>query len=256
MPDVAGLLADFRPDGKRYVLAAHVTGMAETAFPDGPPERRRRRRAKPKGAKTAATKTPAARRGSSSRRIRSMSSSSPTPTCSTTGSGSQSQDFFGQQVIVPIANNGDFVANAVDVLAGGQDLIGLRSRGTAARPFEVVDRIQRQAQARYSTEEQGLQAKLKATEAQLAGLTGKNEVGAPATLSPDQSKAVEQFRADMLQTRRQLREVQAALRRNIQELKEGFEFLDIALIPIIVAVAAIIVGAVRVKRRRRRAVEA
>ncbi len=28
LPDVAGLLADFRPDGKRYILAAHVTGMA------------------------------------------------------------------------------------------------------------------------------------------------------------------------------------------------------------------------------------
>ena len=56
----------------------------------------------------------------------------------------QSQDFFGQRVVVPIANNGDFVANAVDVLAGGEDLIGLRSRGTAARPFEVVDRIQRE----------------------------------------------------------------------------------------------------------------
>src|SRR6516165_4070374 len=38
MPDVAGLLAEFKPDNKRYILAAHVTGTAESAFPDGPPK--------------------------------------------------------------------------------------------------------------------------------------------------------------------------------------------------------------------------
>src|SRR5208282_6913880 len=57
----------------------------------------------------------------------------------------QSQDFFGQRVAIPIANNGDLVANAIEVLAGGNDLIGLRSRGTSARPFEVVDQIERNA---------------------------------------------------------------------------------------------------------------
>ena len=123
----------------------------------------------------------------------------------------------------------------------------------APRPVRstVVDRIQREAQARYSAEEQALRTKLKATQAQLADLTGKDQADSPATLSPQQTRAIEQFRADMVQTRRQLRKVQAALRRNIQELKEGFEFLDIALIPIIVAVVAIAVGAVRLKRRRR-----
>src|SRR6516165_10149134 len=38
LPDVAGLLAQFKSDNKRYVLAAHVTGMVDTAFPDGPPK--------------------------------------------------------------------------------------------------------------------------------------------------------------------------------------------------------------------------
>ncbi len=168
----------------------------------------------------------------------------------------QSQDFFGQRVVVPTANNGDFVANAIDVLAGGEDLVGLRSRGTAARPFEVVDRIQRDAQAHYSAEERALQDRLKDTEGKLASLTGKDQSAAPASLSPEQSKAIDQFRTDILQTRRQLRDVQAALRSNIQRLKTGLEFLNIALIPIIVAAVAVILGVLRRRRRRRRAVEA
>jgi len=142
------------------------------------------------------------------------------------------------------------------VLAGGDDLVGLRTRGTSARPFTVVDQIQSEAQARYSAEEQALQAKLKDTQAKLASLTGKDQANAPATLSAEQTKAVEEFRADMVQTRRQLRDVQAALRTDIRQLKAGLEFLDIALIPIIVAAVAIVVGALRLRRRNRRAAEA
>ena len=164
-------------------------------------------------------------------------------------------DFFGQRVVIPTANNGDFVANAVEMLAGGNDLVGLRSRGTSARPFDVVSEIERDAQERYSAEERALQQKLKDTQAKLAELTGKDRGNAPATLSPDQAKAIEEFRTDMLQTRRQLREVQAALRSDIGRLKAGLEFLDIALIPIIVAAAAVILGIVRLGRRGRRMAE-
>src|SRR5271169_3197992 len=38
LPDVAGLLAQFKSDNKPYILAAHVTGTVDTAFPDGPPK--------------------------------------------------------------------------------------------------------------------------------------------------------------------------------------------------------------------------
>ena len=60
----------------------------------------------------------------------------------------------------------------------------------------------------------------------------------------------------MVQTRRQLRDVQAALRSDIRRLKAGLEFLDIAMIPIIVMALAIILGALRLKRRHRHTVEA
>ena len=101
-----------------------------------------------------------------------------------------------------------------------------------------------------------LQAKLKDTQAKLASLTGKDQPNAPASLSAEQTKAIEDFRADMVQTRRQLRDVQAALRSDIGRLKTGLEFFDIALIPIIVAAAAVILGVLRLRRRSRRAAEA
>jgi ABC-type uncharacterized transport system involved in gliding motility auxiliary subunit len=255
LPDVAGLLADFKPDGKRYVLAAHVTGMTGTAFPNGPPKPAEPPMSQPSSGKPAAKPAPSAKWLRDSANPINVVVVADTDVLDDRV-WVQSQNFFGRRVVVPVANNGDFVADAVDVLAGGEDLIGLRSRGTTARPFEVVARIEREAQARYSAEEHALQQKLKATEAKLADLTGKDQTDTPADLSPEQTKAVGQFRVDMLQTRRQLRDVQGALRSNIQRLKGGLEFLDIALIPIIVAAVAVIVGAVRAKRRRRRTAQA
>jgi ABC-type uncharacterized transport system involved in gliding motility auxiliary subunit len=259
LPDVAGLLAEFKPDDKRYILAAHVTGTAESAFPDGPPKPPEPAKPDAKEGETApATPEPAPASADSLKQ-----SAKPINVVVVADTDMlddrfwlQKQEFFGQRLLVPTANNGDFIANAIEVLAGGDDLVGLRSRGTSARPFEVVERIQQEAQARYSAEEHALQARLKDTQAKLATLTGKDQANAPANLSAEQTKTIEEFRADMVQTRRQLRDVQGALRSDIGRLKTGLEFLDIALIPIIVAAAAIVLGALRLRRRSRRITEA
>jgi gliding motility-associatede transport system auxiliary component len=277
LPDVASLLSQFKSDNKRYILAAHVTGIVDTAFPDGPPKPPEP--AKPEtAAKPAVTDPPtgeaAAKKPAEAAPAPAKPAETPAADWLKTSAQPinvvvvadtdmlddrfwmQTQDFFGQRIAVATANNGDFVANAIEVLAGGNDLVGLRSRGTSARPFLVVDRIERDAQERYSAEERALQQKLKDTQTKLADLTGKDQANAPTTLSPEQTKTIEEFRAEMLQTRRQLRNVQSALRSDIGRLKGMLEFLDIALIPIIVAAVAVVLGVVRLRRRSGHAAEA
>jgi ABC-type uncharacterized transport system involved in gliding motility auxiliary subunit len=252
MPDVAGLFARFKPADKRFILAAHITGTARTAFPDGPPKPPAPK--PPAGA--APPPTPPAKPAMSvpkplAHSLRPINVVLVADTDMLDDRfWAHSENFFGRRVIVPIADNGSFVDDAIEVLAGGEDLIGLRSRGTSARPFVVVERIQRAAQARYSAKEHALEQNLKATEARIATLTTGT---GPASLSPQQEKAIAQFRTTLLETRRQLRDVQAALRGSIQRLKALLEFFDIALVPILVALVAVIVGIVRLKRRGRRA---
>ena len=57
----------------------------------------------------------------------------------------------------------------------------------------------------------------------------------------------------MIAIRQQLRQVQLALRENIRRLQAWLEFFDIAFVPILVGIAAIIIGIVRRERRKRRA---
>jgi ABC-type uncharacterized transport system involved in gliding motility auxiliary subunit len=234
LPDVAGLLAQFRPEQRQFVLAAHITGDAATAFPDG----------KPGGAPDPAS--PALKQSAQPVNIVVVADTDMLDD----RFWAQTRDFYGQRVVEPLANNSDFLANAVEVLAGGQDLVDLRSRGSVARPFEVVQRIQRSADDRYAAEQRGLQDKLKQTQAKLHSLTTGEGAANAAALTADQTKEIDKFRADMLATRQQLRQVQAALREDIGHLKVILEFFDIALVPIVVVAAAFVMAALRPRRRR------
>ena len=229
LPDVAGLLTRFKPDDARYVLAARVTGPAETAFPEAAASKGVRQSVEPINVVVVADTDILDDRF-----------------------WARSEDFFGRQVVTPVANNADFVANAVDVLGGGDELVGLRSRGTSVRPFELVQEIQRAADDRYAAEQQALERKLKQTQAKLRELSAGEPADTKAVLAPEQARAVERFRAEAAATRRELRGVQSALRQDIERLKLILEFVDIALVPIIVAAAALVLGALRLRRWRRR----
>jgi ABC-type uncharacterized transport system involved in gliding motility auxiliary subunit len=163
----------------------------------------------------------------------------------------QVQDFFGQRLAVPTANNADMVANALDFLAGGGELVGLRGRGTSVRPFEVVRAIERDAEARLRGTERELQEKLNEVKKNLRDAEIGDKAGSTASLTPQQQQTIEKFRGEMLDIRKQLREVQLALRQDIDRLEGVLRFVNIGLVPIVVAVVAAVVGAVRLARRRR-----
>ena len=247
-PDPAALLAGFKPSGKKLVIAAQVTGPAMTAFPDGPPKADSKKQAAATDAKTDAP-TPA----------QTKASVKPIEVVAVADTDIlddrfwvQVQDFFGQRVAVPNANNGDFVTNAIDALSGGADLIGLRTRGTAVRPFTLVQNIQRAADERYQASEKALEDQLKDTEQKLKDLRDKGGHQA-GTIDTAQNEAIENFQGQLLGTRRRLRQVQLAERQDIDRLQGWIEFVNGGFIPILIALVALVVGTVRQRRRQRRA---
>ncbi|MCG8546688.1 MAG: Gldg family protein [Alphaproteobacteria bacterium] len=163
----------------------------------------------------------------------------------------QTREFFGQQVQIPFANNADFVSNAIENLAGGDDLISLRSRGTAQRPFNKIDELRLAANREYRAEERQLQKKLQEAEKKLAELeTKKKEGGSQAAVDKAVAATAEKFTQEILSTRKALRNVQLALREDIESLESWLRFVNIALIPILVGIAAVVLGIVRMRRRK------
>lgn len=238
--DPVKLLADFKPAGHGFVIAARVSGILHSAFKGPPPEPKGQTRPKDFPAYIAATAWPA--------QLVVIADSD----IMADRFWVQSQDFFGQTQTTPFSDNGAFVANLVGTLTGSDALLGLRARGVTVRPFTRIDAMQRVAEARFRRTEQTLQAHLDAAQKQLTALrTGTGEKGSTAVITEQQRQAIGRLEQDMITTRAQLRQVQFDLRRDIQSLEDTIRLIDVAAVPILLIVLAIVLAVARTRRRAR-----
>lgn len=145
----------------------------------------------------------------------------------------QQSSFFGQTVFSPFANNGDFITNVLENLAGNENLIGIRGRGSFNRPFERVQALQLKAEEEFREQEKRLQTQLEQTEAQLSELQTQ---GDSLILSPEQEAAIAQFTEQKIAIRKSLRDVQYQLDNDINKLGLQLKLVNIAAAPVVLVV--------------------
>jgi ABC-type uncharacterized transport system involved in gliding motility auxiliary subunit len=243
MPDPSRILADFKPEGGARVIAARVRGVLKSAF-SGPPDL-------PKGQTRPANFPPHREKTDGPANLVVVADSD----ILADRFWVRTQDFFGQEQATPFSDNGPFVANLVGTLAGGDALIGLRSRGPSLRPFEVVSAMQKRAETEFRQSERALQQHLDDTEKKLRelrqGSGAPGAEGANSIITQQQREAIDAARADVLATRQQLRDVQLNLNRDISALKTEMQLFCIVLVPALLTILAIVLGVVRRRRRTR-----
>ena len=162
----------------------------------------------------------------------------------------QVTQFLGQRIPQPFANNGDIVINALENLSGGADLSSIRSRGRYSRPFTRVLDLQRQADARLREEESELLDSLAATEAELAQLNQDEDGNPIGELTPEIQAEIDRFNAEMVETRRRLRDVRFQLTEDIERLGTNLKAANTALIPILLTIFVLIAHLLRVQRSK------
>ena len=247
-PDVVGLFRNFQPDDRRLILAARSTGIAKTAFPEGPP-------------KIKVTPPPI-----------SGSANSAAPTLDEPPQLTQSkksidvitvadvdmlydefwadvQDKDGQETLVPNANNVDFVVNALDNLTGSDALAQLRGRTATSHPFYLIQRIRQDAERKFRQKEKELQERLGQARSQMESVMDRDTRDNRATLSVDQRKQIDSFRKKMLTVRKELRDVQRSLRIDLERLDVWLKFFNIAAIPLLLVAGVFVVTIYRRMRR-------
>jgi gliding motility-associatede transport system auxiliary component len=243
MPDPAKVLANFKPEGGPRVIAARVRGALKSAF-TGPPEVAKDQK-RPENFPEFKPQTD----GAANLVVVADSD------ILADRFWVRISDFFGQQTAMPFSENGPFVANLVGTLAGGDALIGLRSRGDSNHPFVLVNAMQSEAEAKFRQTQQALQKHLDDTEKQLRtlrqGPSGNEQTTAAAVITPEQRAAIDAARKDIVDTRQQLRAVQYDLNRDISRLETVLRVFNIVLVPVLVAIVAIILAVTRSRRRAR-----
>jgi len=159
----------------------------------------------------------------------------------------QRQRFFGTTLLDPFASNGDFVVNAIDNLLGNADLISVRSRASSRRPFTLVDSLRREAEQNLRQTEERLENELAETERRLNELQQARGDTDLSILTAEQEAELDRFMEQRIEIRRQLRQVRRELDRDIEALGTRVKLLNIALMPVLVTVFALLIA----WRRRR-----
>jgi ABC-type uncharacterized transport system involved in gliding motility auxiliary subunit len=234
MSDPEMLRDNFQATGKRYVLAARVGGKVPSAFPGGPPA----------GAATGTAHLAAAEKPINVVLVADTDLLSDRLWV-------QSQNFFGQRMNQAFANNGDFVVNAIDNLAGSSDLIGIRARASFNKPFTRVQELRRGADTKFRVTEKRLQQELRETEQKLGEIQSRRSDRNNAILTPDQEKEIARFQEQRITIRRELRQVQRDLDRDIEGLGTRLKIINIALMPAVISALTLLYA----WWRRRRAPE-
>jgi len=161
----------------------------------------------------------------------------------------QVQSFFGQQIATAFADNGTFIANAVENLSGSSSLISVRSRGQFSRPFEVVDRLRRNAEVSYLQSAERLQIELSDTERKLAELESASPEDGLIRLSNEQTEAIKSFQDEKLRIRKQLRDVRHRLDKDIEDLGGWLKLINIIVMPLLLTGLLLLIRVARYQEK-------
>jgi ABC-type uncharacterized transport system involved in gliding motility auxiliary subunit len=233
---------NFKPDGQPLAIGVRLTGRFKSAFPDGRPARKDDGKGKP----PAPDAGPALKESTGENTVVLIGDSD----LLNDGAAVQIREIFGQRVAIPINGNLALVQALVEQLAGDPDLIGLRGRATASRPFTVVKEMEAQAAQAYLGKIKGLEESLDETRKKLESLQKtKGPAASGAILTPEQQAEVENFRKRAAETRRELKEVRRELRAETEALEFWTKVVNIGAMPLLVAIAGLAIAFVRRRRR-------
>jgi ABC-type uncharacterized transport system involved in gliding motility auxiliary subunit len=229
----AELMKGFNPTGDRYALAARITGPAKSAV-DAP------------GGDAVST-SHLAESGESGISVIMFADTD----LLTDRLWVQKQPFLGQNLVTAFADNGTLVVNAVDNLMGNRDLISIRTRASSGRPFDRVSELQVEAERSYRATEERLQQELADTERTLTELQAAKGDSELLVLSDEQQAEINRFTERKLEIRRELRQVQHDLQRDIDRLGTRLKLINITLVPVLVIIVAMLLVLQRRRRQNR-----
>jgi ABC-type uncharacterized transport system involved in gliding motility auxiliary subunit len=224
-PSPFELLREWVPANRSETVALRLSGALDTAYPSGPPP--------------GATAAP--------RRL--IRSARPAEIVLVADSDFLADDFYvaPQQAGATFADNGAFALNVLDLLAGSDAMVSLRSRAPSLRRMGLIDRMEAQAQARIEQRQAELQGELQRTQARLTELQSRGQGSGffagnlGAELTPEESAEIERFRSTLKNVQKQLRAAGRDFRADIERLQGWVTFLNVWLAPILVAMAGVLV---------------
>ena len=230
-PNPVEILANLQQTTEQKVLMARLSGAFKTAFPDG---------------------APVANVNSENNLPHLNDSVQPSAVLLVADADLladeawlENKNLGGQTLKVPLANNGNLVVNALEQLVGTSSMIGLRGKGTLKRRFTLLEKLEQEAEIKYRKKENKLLTKIEDGKKFIEQIQ-RTEIKQGIVYSQEQQMELERKRNEMIEARKELRDVQFSAKENITELKNKIIFYNIWSVPILLLLLIFGLNLVRV----------
>ena len=231
---------NFNPDGKHYALAVRLSGKFKTAFPNGKPgiqddKTDKDKKKKEHYLKESKTSTAVVLVGDSDTLINDV--------CV------RMQSIFGQRFMTPVNDDINFLQNLADNMSGDNEMIGIRCRPVADRPFEKIKRMKAAAEEKFNRKIKESEKELMNTRRRLNELQKrKKNANQRFILSPEQKLELQKFKTKQVKIRKDLKKYRKELRREIDSLEVDLKWFNIAAMPLLIIIFGIGMAIRRKKR--------
>ena len=228
------ILKNFRPGGKKLPLAVRLSGDFPSAYPKGPPL------VMPRGHKhltRSGEKGEVFLFGDSDMLFNDLCVK-------------LVPDAYGEKTAVRQNDNTALLQTVMEQLTQTNSfLTAIRSRNPMSRPLTRYNELRAQAELNYKDRIGELEQELRI----LAARSGKIRNAAdPAGYTPEQKRLLREYRSKTAQVMRELKEVRKRLRSDLNKLDTRLRLINLAAVPLAVALAGLIWAFVRFSKWRRR----
>lgn len=238
-PDFSGLMRKFRDGAKPVVMGYQITGKLKSAFPEGidiPDE-------------TAAEGEEKTKKVTGTLQADQECVVTVYADVDFISDIVAYQDsFFGMKAMV--GDNATLMLNTVDDLTGSSDLISIRSRGTFARPFIVVDEIEEQAEAETALEVAKINSAIEGFQKELQEIISSTTGGQESMLETSIIEKRRELELKIHEQQRNLREVKKEKREKKESLGNILRAFNMLLAPAVILTIAIVLSIFRNARKR------
>jgi len=151
---------------------------------------------------------------------------------------------------VPNGDNAALILNTIDDLGGSSDLISIRSRGNFRRPFVVVDRIEREAEAETAKELAAIEAKIAGFNRELQSILASAKEGQEEVIGSSIMQKRRELELEIQRANSEKRVIQMKKRERMDSLGGKLQRANTLIAPAVILVIAIVVGVRRSIRKR------
>lgn len=151
----------------------------------------------------------------------------------------------GMSQIRTLNDNQSFVSNFVEYLGGSSDLIGIRGKASTARPFEVVEEMEAEAQKEYQAKLEVVEAELQQINAELSRLVSEQAGSGTIYATPELSAIIAENQEKQTQLRSEIRNIRRNLRQGIETLGTIIGAINLLWAPVALLIFALIFNRMR-----------